>query len=117
MDMEEELEKLKYHISLLADQIPEMDTYAGLMIGLDWGPDVMGRVHDIFERHDKILEQTKSMDGGELERELRELKNVGYQEVKRIVRTLWANDQWMGVCLEYAKQFTCSEFHSILNQE
>jgi hypothetical protein len=114
MDTEQEIRKLKYHAKLLYQALGEVDTYASLAIELDWTEADMSRAHDIFEKYDKQFQDTGNMDGGALERDLRETFNIGYQEVKHIVCVFWKSNQWPDVCKSYAEQFRCSEFREIL---
>jgi hypothetical protein len=118
MNVEAELAKLKYHVELLSEALPsDRTSYASLAIELNWGRDDMDRAHNIFEKHDKLLEATGRLDGVSFEHELRESFSIGYQEVKPIVLAFWDHDQWQSVCKEYASQNECVEFHGILGRE
>lgn len=115
--MHEEIEKLKYHVSLLADCLPvDDDSYARLVIARNWGRDDIERAHDIFEKYSKQMEGGTKLNGSALESELEEAFGIGYQEVKGIVLTFWSNSQWTDVCRQYAEQHQCMEFHRILGR-
>jgi hypothetical protein len=77
----------------------------------------MTRVQDVFDKYDRQLEATGNLNGGALEKELRDTFNIGYNEVKHIVCVFWKNEQWQDVCKSYAEQFRCSEFREILKGE
>ncbi|MEZ6056239.1 MAG: hypothetical protein R3C01_06000 [Planctomycetaceae bacterium] len=118
MSIENEIQKLKYHVKLLAESLPlDTDSYASLAIERDWDSADISRAHDIFEKYDKAMAASGSLDGSGLEHELRDTFGIGYQEVKGIVCTFWNSGQWRSVCRSYADQHQCAEFHGILGRE
>jgi hypothetical protein len=114
--LEEEINKLKYQMSILVSTI-DSDKYPveSLILSLNWNDDDLNAAHDIFEKYDKKLEaKEKEINWSAFEHELRDRFNIGYQTVKSIILAFYKNHQWVEVCYQYAKAFTCLEFHSLI---
>ena len=112
-----ELEKMKYHIRLLAETIDfENSPIPCLVIGMDWAEEDLTRAHDIFERYDDALRNGTSVSWQRFQSELCNAFNIDYQRVKTIVLTFFENDQWRDVCTQYAKAYECVEFWGILGR-
>ncbi len=116
-ELETEILKLKYHVKQLYQASENTKSYASLVIELDWSEDDVHAAHDIFEKHSHMIENGSLLNGGELERELRDRFSIGYNEVKHIINVFWENSQWQDVCFQYAEQFPCVEFQKILRRE
>ena len=116
-----ELEKIKYHIRLLNDRLRSIDSSIdsdfhsdpinSLIIEMDWNEDDLSRAHDIFERFRNF--KFRKMDYA-LERALRTDFCIGAGSAKDIIVAFWRSDQWVDVCVEYAKANRCLEYHEIL---
>lgn len=114
IDLENEIKKLKYHVSLLGNCIDyEQNPIASLVIEMDWSEADLSAAYDIFEKYSNILDAGKSFCTGDLEKDLRQKFNIGYQKVKYIVLAFYRNHQWVRVCSLYAHDFECVEFHEI----
>lgn len=114
-ELKTEILKLKYHIKQLYQASGNTRSYASLVIELDWSEDDVHAAHDIFERHSHMIENGNRLNGGELERELKDRFSIGYNDVKHIINVFFENSQWQDVCIEYAKRFPCTEFRKILD--
>lgn len=112
-----DLEKLKYHVRLLADTV-DYSQYPieSLILSLDWDENQIDRAHDIFEKYDALLKTKTPIKWHAFENELKLEFNINYQTVKSIVLAFFKNDQWVEVCRGYAMSFepaTPIEFHTI----
>jgi hypothetical protein len=116
-ELKTEILKLKYHVKQLYQASGNTGSYASLVIELDWNEDDISAAQDIFEKHSQLIEKGNRLNGGELERELRDRFSIGYHEVKHIVLVFFENSQWQDVCFQYAEQFRCVEFRKILDRE
>jgi len=115
-NIEQEIEKLKYQINILSSTV-DSDKYPveSLILSLNWNDNDLNDAHDIFETYDKKLEnKEEDINWKEFEDKLRDRFNIGYQTVKLIIIAFYKNHQWVEVCYQYAKAFTCVEFHSII---
>lgn len=116
-NIEKEIEKLKYQISILASTI-DYDKFPveNLILSLNWDDNDLNAAHDIFEKYDQQLEENKpNISWSALEKELENKFNISYQTVKSIVRAFYKNGQWSAVCYHYAKAYQCAEFHSLIS--
>lgn len=115
-DIEKEIEKLKYQISILASTI-DYDKFPveNLILSLNWDDNDLDDAHDIFEKYDQELEENKlDINWVAFEKELEKRFNISYQTVKSIVIAFYKNGQWSAVCYHYAKKHQCVEFHSLI---
>ena len=111
----EELDRLKWYIRLLGEAVDsEEHPITALVIALNWSEEDLKTAQDIFEKYDQQMEKGGALNGRGLEKELRDEFAIGYQRVKQIINAFFHNGQWPNVCLEYARQFRCAEFHGIL---
>lgn len=114
--LEQELSKLKYQMSILISTI-DSDKYPveSLILSLNWDDDDLDAAHDIFEKYDnKIEAKEENINWSAFEHDLRDRFSLGYQSVKSIIIAFYKNDQWVEVCYQYAKAYTCVEFHSLI---
>ncbi|TGC08884.1 hypothetical protein CRG93_11205 [Escherichia sp. E2593] len=57
-EISKEIEKLKYHISILGDIIDYHNhPVESLTISMDWNEKNINRTHDIFEKYDEKIKQ------------------------------------------------------------
>ena len=118
MSVEQEIKKLRYQVKLLGEAINSQEhPIASMVIERNWGEDDVEEALDILEKYDKQLEKDGTIQGGQMERELRDRFQIGYQEVKPIILGFWRHHNFPDVCKAYAKQFECSEFHEITRGE
>lgn len=104
--LEKELNKLKYHIRMIADTLSsEHHPLESLVLSMDWDEDQLDRAHDIFERYDNKLKQSEPIEWKKLELDLCNEFNISYQTVKTIINAFYKNHQWVAVCQGYAKSF------------
>ncbi len=72
----------------------------------------------IFDKYDKKLSKSTSDDTSEitldLESELRKKFDIGYQEVKDIILTLYAKRRFKKLCFAYMTDHQCAEFDSVI---
>lgn len=119
--MNAEIEKLKYHIRMIAESINrEEHPIPLLVIEFDWDEKQLSKAHDIFEKYDRLLTEKMSPTWRDLEKDLKTEFNIGYQEVKSIVNAFYSNGQWGVVCHWFAKgqEPTCPvELKHILRAE
>lgn len=115
-NVEQEINKLKYQIDILASTVDyEKYPVESLILSLNWDDDDLNSAHDIFEKYDKKLEAKESdINWTAFEHELRDKLNIGYQTVKSIINAFYKNHQWIEVCYQYAKNYTCVEFHRLI---
>ena len=100
------LEKMEFHIRLLAESIDySQHPMTLLVIENDWNENDLDRVHDIFERFSKKIESGTTFSHHEFEREFMDELRINYQELKSIVLAFFKNGQWVEVCLAYVKSF------------
>lgn len=114
--MEQEIEKLKYQMSLLVNMI-DSDKYPieSLLFQFNWNDEDLNNVHDIFEKYNKKIEAKETdINWNTFEHELRDKFTIGYQEVKLIINALYQNNQWQGVCYYYAKAHQSIEFNYLI---
>lgn len=117
MNIEEEIEKLKYQINILKSTV-DVDDYPieSLILEFDWDEQDLNDAHDIFEEYNNKLENKEpTLSWSMFESALEQRFNITYQTVKIIVISFYRNHQWMEVCYRYAKQHVCVEFHSLIN--
>ncbi|MEE2001407.1 DUF1878 family protein [Alkalimonas sp. MEB108] len=113
-DIEKEIEKIKFQISLIGETIDHTSNpITALVISMNWNAKDLDSAHDIFEKYDRQLESSKEPNWHEFEHELREKFNIGYQTVKSIVLAFYRNHQWTRVCKLYAQAYECVELHEI----
>lgn len=114
IDIENEIKKLKFHISLIGETLDYRNNpIPALIIEMDWGEADLNSAHDIFEKYDNMLEAKEEVNWRAFEMELREKFEIGYQTVKSIVLSFYRNHQWTEVCTLYARSAECVEFHEI----
>ncbi len=114
--LEQEISKLKYQMSILIS-IVDSDKYPveSLILSMNWNDDDLNDAHDIFEKYDKKLEtKEEDINWSAFEQELTSRFNISYQTVKIIIIAFYKNHQWVDVCYQYAKAYTCVEFHSLI---
>lgn len=113
-DIENEIKKLKFHISLIGETLDYRNNpIPALVIQMDWNEKDLDAAHDIFEKYDNMLEAKEEVNWRAFEMELREKFGIGYQTVKSIVLAFYRNHQWTEVCTLYARSCECVEFHEI----
>ena len=113
-DIENEIKKLKFHISLIGETLDYRNNpIPALVIQMDWNENDLDAAHDIFEKYDNMLEAKEEVNWRAFEIELREKFGIGYQTVKSIVLAFYRNHQWTEVCTLYARSCECVEFHEI----
>jgi len=102
--MDEDIQKIKWHIKRLAGALDsERHSITALVIYLDWSEDQLERASDIFEKYDRLLEEKKSANWQDLEKELKEEFRIGYQAVKTIVNAFYDDHLWQNVCCWFAE--------------
>jgi hypothetical protein len=95
----DEIDKLKYHISVLTETIDYNSHPVELLIlSMDWGRKELNAAHDIFEKWDKILRNKGEIDQSNFESDFEDRLGLSYQRVKSVVLAFWKNDQWTDVC-------------------
>lgn len=116
MNIEAEIEKLKFQIQTIGETIDyEQYPLQELIISFDWSRTDLNKAHDVFEAHDKKLNETEEFNSVEFEHEFRDTFSIGYQEVKSIINAFYRNGQWTSVCMIYALENMVVEFHDIQN--
>ncbi len=116
MNIEEEINKLKYQIDILKDTL-DSDKYPieSLILNLNLNEDKLNQIYDIFDIFEQKLENNeKDINWTEFEHKLRDTLDIGYQTVKTIIIAFYNNYQWVDVCYHYAKAYQCVEFHSLI---
>jgi len=114
IEIENEIEKLKFHIQTIGETIDyEKYPFQDLIISFDWSINDVNKAHDIFEEYNKKLYKTKSFNSVEFECRFRNDFSIGYQEVKSIINGFYKNGQWTNVCMIYALENMVMEFHDI----
>ncbi len=93
-EINEELEKIRYHIKLLSETIDYKEyPIQSLILDMNWDSEDIERAHDIFEKYDTKIENKKRASWTEFELELEQQFNIGYQTVKSIVLAFFRNYQ------------------------
>jgi hypothetical protein len=111
------VQRLQFQMKLVGEALDHREhPIASLVISLNWSEQDLEAAHDIFERYDHLLEENKSPQWGQFEHELRDRFSISYQSVKWIILAFYHNGQWTSVCQEYAKAYSCAEFHEILER-
>jgi len=114
MNIENEIEKLKFQIQTIGETIDyEKYPLQDLIISFDWSRNDLNKAHDIFEEYDKKLYKTKEFNSVEFEHRFRDDFSIGYQEVKSIINGFYKNGQWTNICMIYALENMVMEFHEI----
>lgn len=120
-EMVEIIEKLVYHVSLLADAVDyEKHPIESLILSKNWSEADVEKAHDIFERWDHRLENGGTMSTGEFESDFQRELGISYQGLKPIILAFYNNHQWTNVCEAYVDAFGTTpsmEFHSIMRRE
>lgn len=104
--LENEIKKLKYHISMLNTfEVYESNPIGSLVVSFDWSEKDLEKAHDIFEKYDNKLSQEKKIDGlySLIEHDFQVEFGINYQRVKAIVLAFFRNNQWINVCIEFVK--------------
>lgn len=113
-DLKHEIEKLKFHISLIGETIDHRNNpIPALVIQMNWTAKDLDAAHDIFEKYSNLIESNVDVDWYAFEHELRDKFKIGYQTVKIIILAFYRNHQWTEVCSLYAQAHECMEFHEI----
>lgn len=120
-EMEEIIEKLVYHVSLLGETIDyEKHPVEALILSMNWGRADIEKAHDIFERWDKRLENGEAMSTTEFELDFNRELGISYRGLKSVILAFYKNYQWTNVCEAYVDAFGTSpsvEYHSIMRRE
>ena len=115
------INKLVYHVSLLADTIDyEKHPVEALILSMNWDQAQINKAHDIFERWDQRLENNGEMNTAEFESDFRCELNISYQGLKSVILAFYKNHQWTNVCEAYVDAFGATpsmEYHSIMRRE
>ena len=119
IQLESEIEKLKYHISILNTYSVYDDNPVGsLVISLNWTEKDLERAHDIFEKYDDLLEDNQAINHHSIEADFRNEFGIGYQRMKSIILAFFRNNQWIEVCVAFVKSFdgfAPSEYREIVS--
>lgn len=110
--LENEIKKLKYHVSMLNTlEVYESNPIGSLVVSFNWSEKDLEKAHDIFEKYDKQLSQEKKVNGlhSLIEQDFQIEFGIGYQRVKSIVLAFFRNNQWIDVCVEFVKSFNGTE--------
>lgn len=114
MNVEAEIEKLKFQIQTIGETIDyEQYPLQELIISFDWSKEDLNKAHDIFEEYDKKLYEAEEFNSVEFEHKFRDGFSIGYQEVKLIINAFYRNGQWTNICMIYALENMVMEFHDI----
>ncbi|MGE6440714.1 hypothetical protein ACQKC9_04000 [Psychrobacter sp. NPDC078409] len=117
MNLEEKVNLLQYHVTLLANCIDSDEhPVENLILTMNWNEEQIEKAHDIFQKYDELIDLKSDIVWSRFEHELRDQFSIGYQTVKRIVLAFYRNHQWVDVCYQYAMSFeptTPIEFHQI----
>lgn len=98
-EVSDQIEKIKFHISLLSDTIDyQAHPVELLVLSKDWGREELEQAHDIFDKWDKILREGGKIKQHEFECDFQDKLGIGYQGVKSVVNAFYKNDQWTDVC-------------------
>lgn len=102
--MENEIDKIKYHIRMLAEVIDSKEhPIPSLVVSLNWDEKDLDRAEDIFGKYDALLNEGKNPSWQELEIDLKAEFGIGYKGVKEVVNAFYRNSQWPDVCFWFAK--------------
>lgn len=116
MDVEAELAKLRYHVQMLANTIDFRENpIEHLVVAMNWSEQDLDDALDLFEKYDLAFTTSGALQGGLLERELKERFEITYQTVKDIVLAFWRNGNFPDVCVEYARQHRVAEFDEMFS--
>lgn len=120
-EITQNIKKLQYHVSILGHTV-DSDKYPveALILGMNWSEDEINKVHDIFERWNKNLENGEKMSVGEFEEDFGKELGISYQELKSIISAFYRNGQWTNVCESYVDSFgktPAAEFHFIMQRQ
>ena len=89
---DEQIEKIKYHIRLLAESLDaKSNPIASLVIERNWSDNDLERAHDIFEEYSNSLENDEPVNWHVFEKEFDTAFGIGYQGVKSIVLAFYRN--------------------------
>ncbi|RZM89780.1 MULTISPECIES: hypothetical protein [unclassified Escherichia] len=117
-EISKEIEKIKYHISILGDIIDYHNhPVESLTISMDWNERNINRTHDIFEKYDEKLSNNEKLKWYEFENDLKDELDIEYQMVKQVILAFYKNHQWRDVCYQYALSFgpnIPAEFYQII---
>lgn len=117
-DLEEQVQRLKYQVRLLAETVDFRDhPVPSLVVELDWGSDELSKAHDIFEEYERKINKNKKISWMKFEVKFKDELSIGYQRLKSVVLAFYRNGQWVRVCTEYAKEHEVVEFYEILEEE
>lgn len=98
-EISNQIEKIKFHIGLLADAIDyQAHPVELLVVSKDWSREDLDAAHDIFDKWDKIIRDGGKINHREFEFDFQDKLGVGYQGVKSVVNAFYKNDQWTDVC-------------------
>ncbi|CAA2137034.1 hypothetical protein [Methylobacterium bullatum] len=119
-EVERAIKKLQYQVKTLGEAIDYKNhPIEALIMQMDWGEGDIDRVHDVFEKWDKILKSGTKMSSGAFEREFSTM-GINYQTLKSVILSLYRNGQWTSVCEAYVDSFgdaPSMEYHGIMRRE
>ncbi|WII92214.1 hypothetical protein QEO94_05990 [Kingella negevensis] len=108
--LESEIEKLKYHISMLNTySVYESNPVGSLVISLNWSENDLEKAHDIFEKYYNLLEDNQIINYLSIEADFESEFGIGYQRMKSVILAFFRNNQWIEVCVAFVKSFNGTE--------
>ncbi|WP_259781200.1 hypothetical protein [Aestuariispira ectoiniformans] len=107
MELEAEIKKIKFQISLIGEAIRYNENpLTSLVIELDWSEEDLEAAHDCFEQAETVLNNNpQDFNNVMFEKLFKEKLGVGYQRVKAIVLAFYREHRWTSVCVAYANSF------------
>lgn len=101
-----EIKKLKYHITLLNNySFHKMNPLDSLVISLNWSEEDLDKAHDIFEKYFFELKAKKEISClySLIEQDFEKDLNIGYQLVKTVILSFFRENLWTEVCIAFVK--------------
>ncbi len=118
MDIQLEIEKMKFHISELIGAV-DYKSYpiTHLVISFNLSEADLDNLHNLFDKYDKILSENPKQDISSIKSEFESMFNLGYQDFKHVILAFYRDEKWINVCQCYAKNNRCSEFDYAIGYE
>ncbi len=119
-DIESAIQKLRYQVGILGAAVDyRTHPIESLIMQMDWGEGDIDRVHDIFEKWDKLISSGSPMESARFESDFSSL-GINYQTLKSVILAFYRNGQWTKVCESYVDSFGDApslEYHGIMRRE
>ena len=114
MNIEQELQKLRYQIQII-HEVLDLDKrpVISLILTYGWGYNDHLRLTNMFEKFSEMIDNGQEFDYFEINVEVEKLFDLGHQHTKMIILAHYEEEKWVNVCEKYIKSYHCVEFDGL----